>query len=134
MVIGDCEPGFSQLWLLSETVVSKYANSLWNLYRKQDIKALEKVQMRATRLVTPLRNKPYQERLKALDLLTLKFRRLRGDMIETYKVLSGIYDTSVAPVIPIISEHATRGKPTILLPFMFNLFSTVALSPNLLIP
>ena len=77
---------------------------------KQDIKALEKVQMRATRLVTALRNKPYQKRLKALDLLTLKFRRLRGDMIETYKVLSGIYDTSVAPVIPIISEHATRGN------------------------
>ena len=31
-------------------------------------------------------------------------------MIETYKVLSGIYDTSVAPVIPIISEYATRGN------------------------
>jgi len=43
---------------------------------------------------------------RALDLPTLKFRRLRGDMIETYRVLSGIYDTSVAPEIPIISEHA----------------------------
>ena len=31
-------------------------------------------------------------------------------MIETYKVLSGIYDTSVAPEIPIVSEHATRGN------------------------
>ena len=68
----------------------EYANSLWNPYRKQDIKALEKV--RATRLVTALRNKPYRERLKALDLPTLKFRRLRGDMIVTYKVLSGIYE------------------------------------------
>jgi len=83
--------------------------TLWNSYRKQNIKSLEIVQMRATRLVTALRNKPYQDRLKALDLPTLKFRRLRGDMIETYKVLSGIYHTSVAPVIPIISEHATRG-------------------------
>jgi len=80
------------------------------VYQKQDIKALEKVQMRATRLVTALRNKLYQERLKALDLPTLKFRRLRGDMIETYKVLSGIYDTNVAPEIPIISQHATRGN------------------------
>jgi len=40
--------------------------------------------------------------LKVLDLHTLKFRRLRGDMIETYKVLSEIYDTSVAPEIPTI--------------------------------
>jgi len=31
-------------------------------------------------------------------------------MIETYKVQSGIYDTSDAPEIIIISEHATRGK------------------------
>jgi len=28
--------------------------------------------------------------------------RLKGDMIETYKVLSGIYDTSVSTEIPII--------------------------------
>jgi len=88
----------------------EYANSLWNPYQKQDIKALEKVQMRATRLVTALGNKPYQERLRALDLPNLKFRRLRGDRIETYKVLSGIYDTSVALEIPIVSEHATRGN------------------------
>jgi len=27
----------------------EYANSLWNSYQKQDIKALEKVQTRATR-------------------------------------------------------------------------------------
>jgi len=37
-----------------------------------------------------------------IALPTIKFRRLRGDMIETYKVLSGIYDTSIAPEIPII--------------------------------
>ena len=30
-------------------------------------------------------------------------------MIETYKVLSGIYDTSISPEIPIISKYATRG-------------------------
>ena len=66
--------------------------------------------MRATRLVTALRDKPYQEQLRTLDLPTLKFRRLRGDMIETYKVLSGIYDTNVSPKILIISQYATRGN------------------------
>jgi len=33
-----------------------------------------------------------------------------GDMTETYKVLSGIYDTSVSPEIPIIWEYATQGN------------------------
>jgi len=32
----------------------EYANWLWNSYQKRDIKALEKVQMKATRLVTAL--------------------------------------------------------------------------------
>ena len=53
--------------------------------------------MRAMRLVTALRDKPYQEWLRTLPTLT--FRRLRGDMIETYEVLSGIYDTSVSPEV-----------------------------------
>jgi len=38
----------------------EYANSLWNPYQKQDIKALKKIQLRSTRLVTALRDKPYQ--------------------------------------------------------------------------
>jgi len=33
--------------------------------------------MRATRSVTALSNKPYQERLRTLDLTTLKFRRFK---------------------------------------------------------
>jgi len=49
----------------------EYANSLWNPYQKQDIKALEKVQMTATRLVTALRKKPYQERLRTLGIFSL---------------------------------------------------------------
>jgi len=53
----------------------EYANSLWNPYQKQDIKALEKVHMIAMRLVTALRDKPYPERLKTLDLPTLKFSK-----------------------------------------------------------
>jgi len=60
------------------------------------IKALEIVQMRATRLIYKLHNKSYEERLRTLDLPTLKYRRLRGDMIETYKMLSGKYDVSVS--------------------------------------
>ena len=88
----------------------EYANSLWNTYLKQDISAVEKVQMRATKLVAALRHKPYAERLKHLNLPTLKYRRLRGDMIETYKILSGKYDSAVVPTIPIIFDSVTRGN------------------------
>ena len=34
----------------------------------------------------------YEDRLRKLQLATLRFRRLRGDMIETYEILTGKYD------------------------------------------
>ena len=42
----------------------------------------------------------YEERLRKLQLPTLRFRRLRGDMIETYKILTGKYDKSVTEFMP----------------------------------
>ena len=33
-----------------------------------------------------------EDRSKQLQLPTLKYRRIRGDMIELYKILAGIYD------------------------------------------
>ena len=45
--------------------------------------------MLATTLVRELRNRRYDERLRALGLTTLGERRRRGDMIEVYKLLTG---------------------------------------------
>ena len=50
--------------------------------QKGDIEAIEKIQKRATKLVISLKKFPYKERLLQLNLHTLKYKRLRGDMIE----------------------------------------------------
>jgi len=42
--------------------------------------------------------------LKACGLTTLNFRRIRGDIIETYKILSGKYDADVVLVPGTVSE------------------------------
>jgi len=47
----------------------------------QAIEAIEKIQKRATKLVISIRKLPYKERLQHLNLYSLKYRRLRGDMI-----------------------------------------------------
>ena len=87
-----------------------YCNSVWAPYRKSDIDDLEKVQRRATKIVPALSKLTYEERLKRCGLTTLKFRRIRGDMIETFKILTGKYDTSVAPHFSLSTFKKTRGN------------------------
>ena len=50
---------------------------------------LEKVQCRATKMVMGLKEFAYEERLTQLKLYRLEERRLRGDLIETFKLLTG---------------------------------------------
>ena len=49
---------------------------------KRNIDMIENVQKRATKQIPGMNNLPYEERLRKLELPTLSYRRLRGDMIE----------------------------------------------------
>ena len=48
----------------------------------------------------------YSDRLKACKL---HYRRIRGDMIETYKILTGKYDVETAPSLVGVCSSVTRG-------------------------
>jgi len=41
---------------------------------------------------------------------TLHYRPVRGDMLETYQILSGKYDTTVVPHLKTMGIQATRGN------------------------
>ncbi|XP_066269325.1 uncharacterized protein [Branchiostoma lanceolatum] len=49
----------------------------------------------------------YEERLRVLDLPTLVYRRIRGDLINTYKFIHGVYD--LESPFDLIEETRTRG-------------------------
>jgi len=55
---------------------------------------LEKVQHRATKLVSGLEKLTYEERLDLLGLTTLEEIKLRGYMIEIFKIMRGFYEVS----------------------------------------
>ena len=74
----------------------EYAQTVWAPHLKKHIAMLERVQIRATKLVDGLGSMDYTERLNKLDLPTLVYRRARGDMIEVYKHLH-IHDQDTIP-------------------------------------
>jgi len=82
----------------------------------KDIEAIVRVQKRATKQIKQIRHLSYSERLKKLNLPTLRYRRHRGDMIEVYKILLRIYDSDICEDILKLSDNKnTRGHPLKLL-------------------
>ena len=53
----------------------------------------------------------YSERLRELDLPTLSYRRIRGDMIEVFKIINGKYDKSTSQFIKLWKDMALRSGP-----------------------
>ena len=71
----------------------EYANAAWTPILRRDQILLENVQRRATKLIPELRDRDYEDRLRALKLPSLYYRRARGDMIEAYKFTHSIINT-----------------------------------------
>ena len=67
----------------------EYCVQAWSPYLRKDIDLLERVQRRATKMVRSLKQRDYLSRLEVLGLQTLEQRRVRGDMIEVFKILTG---------------------------------------------
>ena len=115
-IVGLMKKNFD--YLDAETILSihcaiirpilEYAVQSWCPYLQKDIDELEKVQHRVTKLVPGLYDWSYEDRCRELKLPTLQQRRLRGDLIETYKILNG-YEGSDYNKFFKLREGSTRG-------------------------
>ena len=69
--------------------ILEYGNCVWGPMYRGDQDAVERVLRRATKLIKSIRYLPYEERLKKLGVMSMYYRRIRGDMIMTYQLLTG---------------------------------------------
>ena len=97
--------------LLYKTLVRphlEYGNVVWGPFFKEDMKKVEKVQRRATKIIPELKEKTYEDRLHCLDLPSLMHRRRRGDMIYTYKIMTGKINVNKSSFFK-MTQLSTRG-------------------------
>ena len=78
----------------------EYGNIIWYPYLKRQSAAIEKVQRRATKILSNLKNKDYNQRLKILNLPSLKARRIRGDLIQAYKIFNDVDELNPNQLFP----------------------------------
>uniref|UniRef100_A0A4W3J4I1 Reverse transcriptase domain-containing protein n=1 Tax=Callorhinchus milii TaxID=7868 RepID=A0A4W3J4I1_CALMI len=87
----------------------EYYVQFWSPCLRKDILALEGVQHRFTRLVPGIRGLTHEDRLNKLGLYSLEYRRIRGDLTETYKILMGLDRVDSVRLFPLVGESITRG-------------------------
>ncbi len=86
----------------------EYAVQAWRPHLRKDVDLIERVQRRATKLVKGMRGKSYEDRLRLLQMTTLETRRLRGDMIEVFKILKGFEQVDYSTFF-VLADGITRG-------------------------
>ena len=73
---------------------------------------IENVQRRFTKLIKNFHNLPYEERLKLINLPSLEYRQLRGDMIQVFKIARNFYDcSSTESIFDFNNNKKLRGHP-----------------------
>ena len=92
----------------------EYANSIWSPGRVCDLTKVEKVQMKAIRYMCRGKDLSYDDRLRRLKLPTLpvNYRRISGDTMELYKIITGKYDSYCSLQLYLRSElvHASVSR------------------------
>ena len=67
----------------------EFSSVAWSPWTVADRDILEKVQIRAVKMVTGLKGTTYEERLAELGLFGLEERHHQTDMIQVYKIVHG---------------------------------------------
>jgi len=87
----------------------EYASVIWSPYHTGDIDKVESVQRRFTKRLAGMQYLSYADRLHTLQLESLEMRRLRFDLLYTYKILFGLVHIDSNSLFKFNPVTVTRG-------------------------
>ena len=90
--------------------VLEYGNTVWCPSKRIQIDQLESIQRHFTKCIIGMGGLQYTERLEALKLFSLEYRRLRGDLIEMFKMTHKIYDPLTLTSLFSFNYNITRSN------------------------
>ena len=86
----------------------EFSAAVWSPWTLKDEEILERIQKRLIRSLSDCRGASYEERLEKAGLTNLKERRVRGDLIETFKTLKGMNRVDKSEWFDIRTNEITR--------------------------
>ncbi|KAF0314297.1 hypothetical protein FJT64_015231 [Amphibalanus amphitrite] len=89
--------------------VLEYASVVWNTGYIDDLRRLEAVQRLWTRHINGLQNMEYGDRLRQLNLFSVKGRLIRSDLIKCWKIFHSPGPIKPSDLWELSSERRTRG-------------------------
>ena len=102
---------FPKLFSTYVRPILETAIPVWNNTMRGDISKVERVQRRALKCISGLRDKPYEERLTICGMQSLEERRKKLELVETFKVLNS--DSNLGKQFQYIENrhnHETRSS------------------------
>ena len=84
----------------------EYCVTVWYPLQKKDEDFIKNVLRRASKMLPWLLNLTHEERLAKIEIPSMKYRQMRGDMIMFYKVLNG-YDPSLEYLFAVDNNSIT---------------------------
>ena len=88
----------------------EYCVLVWGPQYKKDRELLERVQSKATKMISGLEHLPYKDRLRELGLFSLEKRRLWGDLVAAFQYLKGAYKLEGSQLFERMDNSRTRGN------------------------
>ena len=105
--------GFLKLYKAMVRPIIEYANTIWGPHFLLNKRRLKRVQRHAIKMIPSLSGKSYRHCLISLDLPSLNYSRIRGNLILLCKliIINGYFNLDFSTFFTLSSNIHTRGNP-----------------------